>query len=229
MTDANARWHRGDKETMRDKKLKLLREYATVQGMKPLGPERLKEQAGSVSAWSAPIWNIGKLNLNGRVYTQDLADRLVAEGKSTLAYDSHRHEWGEAYMAAVAVCRTPRIEDGQLWVDIFFVDKSYSEKLLAIHGAGVSIGVSSVGYGETDNDGVVNASTYELVRYLDFVTDPANETYAEPENKTANVKKEGSAGSQEHDELSSDSTGELSLEEQQRRIEILKRVEEIDR
>jgi len=213
---------------MRDKKLKLFREYATAPTIRRLGEERLAEQSGSVSAWSAPIWNIGKLNLNGRVYTDDLAKRLVSENRATLAYDSHRHEWGEAYLAAVAVTRNPRIEDGQLWVDIFFVDKAYSDKLSAIQKAGVSIGVSSVGYGETDNDGVVNAGTYELVRYLDFVTDPANETYAEPENETENVKKEESAGSQEHDEVSSDSTGELSLEEKQRRIAILRQVEAID-
>ena len=212
----------------RNERLKLLREYATASTIRRLGEERLAEQTGSVGAWSAPIWNIGKLNLNGRVYTEELAKRLVAENKATLAYDSHRHEWGEAYLAAVAVVRNPRIEDGQLWVDVFFVDKAYSDKLFAIHEAGVPIGVSSVGYGETDNDGVVNAATYELVRYLDFVTDPANETYAEPENETVNVKKEESAGSQESDEVSSPSTGELSLEEQQRRIAILRQVEAID-
>ncbi len=212
----------------RDKNLKLLREYATASNIKRLGEERLTEQAGSVSAWSAPIWNIGRLNLNGRVYTDELAKRLVAENKATLAYDSHRHEWGEAYLAAVAVARNPRIEGEQLWVDIFFVDKAYSEKLSAIHEAGVSIGVSSVGYGETDKDGVVNAATYELVRYLDFVTDPANETFAGPVDDTGTEKKEESASSQEDDEVLSESTGELSLEEQKRRIEILRQVEALD-
>ncbi|MBI9094192.1 MAG: hypothetical protein JEY71_11905 [Sphaerochaeta sp.] len=213
---------------MRDKRLKLFREYANASAIRRLGEERLTEQSGSVSAWSAPIWNIGMLNLNGRVYTEELAKRLATENRATLAYDSHRHDWGEAYLAAVAVVKSPRIEDGQLWVDIFFVDKAYSDKLSAIHEAGVSIGVSSVGYGETDKDGVVNAATYELVRYLDFVTDPANETYAEPEKETENVKKEESAGSQEHDEVSSEPTGELSQEEKQRRIEILRQVEAID-
>lgn len=213
---------------MRDKKLKLFREYSTASTIRRLGDERLSEQTGSVSAWSAPIWNIGKLNLNGRVYTEELAKRLVSENRATIAYDSHRHEWGEAFQNAMAVTRLPRIEDGQLWVDIFFVDKAYSDKLSAIHQAGVSIGVSSVGYGETDNDGVVNAATYELVRYLDFVTDPANETYAGPGEQTGTEKKEESAGSQEHDEVSSESTGELSQEEKQRRIAILKQVEAID-
>jgi len=212
----------------RDKNLKLLREYATASNIKRLGEERLAEQAGSVSAWSAPVWNIGRLNLNGRVYTDDLAKRLVSENRATLAYDSHRHEWGEAYLAAVAVVKNPRIEGDQLWVDIFFVDKAYSEKLSAIHEAGVSIGVSSVGYGETDKDGVVNAATYELVRYLDFVTDPANETFAGPADDTGTEKKEESASSQEDDEVSSESTGELSLEEQKRRIEILRQVEALD-
>jgi len=212
----------------RNEKLKLLREYATASNIRRLGEERLAEQSGSVSAWSAPIWNIGRLNLNGRVYTKDLAERLVAENKATLAYDSHRHDWGEAYLAAVAVVRNPRIEGEQLWADIFFVDKAYSDKLSAIHEAGVSIGVSSVGYGETDKDGVVEAATYELVRYLDFVTDPANETYAQPENETGNENKEESAEGQEPGKVLPESSGELSQEEQARRIAILKKVEEID-
>jgi hypothetical protein len=212
----------------RNEKLKLLREYATASTIKRLGEERLAEQSGSVSAWSAPIWNIGRLNLNGRLYTEELAKRLVAENKATLAYDSHRHEWGEAYLAAVAVVRNPHIEGEQLWVDIFFVDKGYSDKLQAIHEAGVPIGVSSVGYGETDKDGVVNATTYELVRYLDFVTDPANETYAGPENETVNVKKEESASGREPGGMPSESTGELSQEEQMRLIKILRQVEALD-
>jgi len=212
----------------RDKRLKLLREYATASSIRRLGDERLAEQAGSVSAWSAPIWNIGRLNLNGRLYTEELAKRLVAQNKATLAYDSHRHEWGEAYLAAVSVVKNPRIEADQLWVDIYFVDKAYSEKLSAIHEAGVGIGVSSVGYGETDKDGVVNAATYELVRYLDFVTDPANETFAGPEDETANVKKEESARGREPGGVPPGSTGELSLEEQKRRIEILRQVEALD-
>lgn len=212
----------------RDKNLKLLREYATASTIKRLGDDRLAEQSGSVSAWSAPIWNIGRLNLNGRLYTEELAKRLVAENRATLAYDSHRHEWGEAYLAAVAVVKNPRIEGDQLWVDIFFVDKAYSEKLSAIHEAGVSIGVSSVGYGETDKDGVVNAATYELVRYLDFVTDPANETFAGPVDDTGTEKKEESASSQEPGGVPSEPTGELSLEEHKRRIEILRQVEALD-
>ncbi|MDT4761826.1 hypothetical protein [Sphaerochaeta sp. PS] len=212
----------------RNKDLKLFREYATASTIRRLGDERLAEQSGSVSAWSAPIWNIGKINLNGRVYTQELAERLIAENRATIAYDSHRHEWGEAYGNTVAVAKQPRIEDGLLWVDIFFVDKAYSDKLLAIHTAGVPIGVSSVGYGETDNDGVVNAATYELVRYLDFVTDPANDTYAGPGTEPEEGMKNESASSHDPDGMPPGSDGELSPKEIQRRIAILKQVEAID-
>lgn len=201
---------------------KLLKEFATVLAIQILGEERLTEQQGAISAWTAPIWNIGKLNLNGRVYPEELAKRIVAENKATLSYDSHNHPWGEAYKEAVAVTKNPRIENDQLWVDIFFVEKAYSEKIASIYKAGVPIGVSSVGYGETDKDGVVNASTYELVRYLDFVTAPANETVAEPTKE-----KKDEQESDESAEVIPDSTLELSEEEMKRRIEILKKVEAI--
>jgi len=203
---------------------KLLREHSVAISMKRLDETRLADQEGAVSAWTAPIWNIGKLNLNGRVYTEDLAKRLVAENKATIAYDSHNHDYGNAYNEVVAVAKNPRIEGDQLWVDIYMVDESYSTKVEAIHKAGVGIGVSSVGYGETDKDGVVNAKTYELLRYLDFVVDPANETHAVPGK---NGKENDSVQDHESDKVLPEGSKEPS-EEIKERIEIHKRLEALD-
>lgn len=210
----------------RDKKLMLLRESSMATTIKKLPDERLKDQSGAVSAWTAPVWNIGKLNLNGRLYTEDLAKRIVAENAATISYDSHRHEWGDAYLEVRAVSKNPRIEGDQLWVDIFMVDAAYAAKLEAIHTAGVGIGVSCVGYGETDKDGVVNAATYELVRYLDFVVDPANETYAAPGGGDKKTNESVSDG-HEPGGLPPGGPAEPSAETR-RRIEILKRIEKLD-
>lgn len=140
-----------------------------------------EEEAGQYSAhWTAPIWNIGKLNLNGRVYPQKLAERIVAEAKATGVCDGHEPPMDAEYDNYKAVAKNPKIENDQMFVDIYFVDKAYAEKLDTLRKLGVEIGVSSVGYGDTDADGVVDPDTYELVRYCDFVQYPANETYAEP-------------------------------------------------
>ena len=206
-------------------KLMLLREHAVATTMRRLPDERLAEESGAVSAWTSPVWNIGKLNLNGRVYTDELAKRIVAESKATISYDSHGNDYGKAYSDVKAVSKNPRIEGDQLWVDIFMVDPGYSAKLEAIHKSGVGIGVSCVGYGETDKDGVVNSTTYELVRYLDFVVDPANETYAIPGGDKA--KNESVEDDQESGEPLPEETEEPSKEIAER-VELYKRLEALE-
>ena len=141
--------------------------------------------------WSAPVWKIGEMNLNGRIYSMPLAQRIAAEQKSTMAYDGHDVNWisGEEYGIAKAVCSNPRVEDNQLWVDIEFVDEVYEKRLLSLMEKGIQIGVSSVGYGEQDPvSGIIIPESYELVRYLDFVTMPAGEVYARIGEKARNQR-----------------------------------------
>ena len=133
-----------------------------------------------VNHWTAPVWQLDKINLNGRVYSTKLAQRIVAEAAKTGVCDGHYPSEHAEYDNYKAIAKNPRIEDSKLWVDIYFVDKNYQEKIAQLAENGLPIGVSSVGYGETDVDGVVNADTYRLVRYLDFVTSPAGEVYAQP-------------------------------------------------
>ena len=141
-------------------------------------PALAEDQKGG--KWSATVWKLDQVNLNGRIYGLDLAKRIVAENPVTVAYDGHDVDWrtGQEYGITKAVCSNPRIEDGELRVDIDFVDEPYEKLLRALVDKGVAIGVSSVGWGETDEKGRVKADTYELVRFLDFVTCPAGEVYA---------------------------------------------------
>ena len=144
------------------------------------------QESEAKGKWTASIWKLDQKNLNGRIYSTELAKRICAENKVTVAYDGHDVNWtsGEEYGIAKAVCSNPRIEGEELRVDIKFVDKEYEELLRTLVGEGVAIGVSSVGYGETDDYGRIKEDTYELVRYLDFVTMPAGEVYAKMGEKT---------------------------------------------
>ena len=155
-------------------------------------PGSIKESEGDGKAkWSAPVWRIGEMNLNGRIYSMPLAQRIAAEQKTTMAYDGHDVNWitGEEYGIAKAVCSNPRVEDNQLWVDIEFVDEVYEKRLLSLMEKGIQIGVSSVGYGEQDPvSGIIIPESYELVRYLDFVTMPAGEVYARIGEKARNQR-----------------------------------------
>lgn len=149
----------------------------------------LKESTGEVknsSVWTAPVWKLGEMNLNGRIYTEKLAERLVRENKTTTAHDGHDDYKGE-YDNVKAICKNPKIQNGCLWVDIEFTDKEYEKKIEELVKNGVQIGVSSYGYGETNRDGVIDSKSYICVRYLDFVEMPAGCVYL---NKSEETEKE---------------------------------------
>ena len=139
----------------------------------------LQESEGK-RKWTADVWRLDEINLNGRIYSTALAQRICAEGKKTLARDGHESDWrkGEEYEGTKAICCNPRIEGRKLVVDVDFIDKDYEETLAVIASKGIPIGVSSVGYGEVDESGLVIPETYEMVRFLDFVTCPAGDVYA---------------------------------------------------
>lgn len=162
--------------------LDLVVESAVLHRIAPL-----TESEGDVEKepgkWVADVWRLGEENLNGRIYTEELADRLIKENPTTPAYDGHFCDWvnGNEYQNAKAVCKNLRKEDGIMKCDIEFLEceKAYEEKLTELYQKGVAIGVSSVGYGEYEADGkTIKPDTYTLVRVLDFVTQPAGEVYA---------------------------------------------------
>ena len=157
----------------------IMKKELLIEDCIALTPPINKEEEADKSSdvWVADIWKLDERNLNGRTYPKALGERIVRENRTTLANDGHEYQVGE-YGVAKAVCSNPRIENGYLRVDVQIIDKDYAHKLLMISQAGMKIGVSSCGYGTCDENGVVDVATYELVRYMDFVTRPAGQVYA---------------------------------------------------
>ena len=151
----------------------------------------LEESQGNPESevWTSEVWRLDEVNLNGRVYTTELAEKIVKEGAKTMAYDGHDADWlaGHDYEPAVAYCDNPRIENKCLVVDIHFLesqkDSASVKNIRELYKAGIPIGVSSVGYGTINDDGIVQMD-YELVRYLDFVSMPAGLVYAAPKKES---------------------------------------------
>lgn len=147
--------------------------------------DKLSESTGSTSTgkWVCDVWKLGVENLNGRIYTKELAERLVKENYITTVNDGHYADYcnGHEYANAVAVAKNLRVEGDYLKCDLEFLSSSsdYEDKLEELVSKGVAIGVSSVGYGAYSDDGkTIDPESYEVVRIVDFVTMPAGEVYA---------------------------------------------------
>lgn len=164
----------------------LLIESGTLKVVSTLEEGRGDAQS---NVWTAEVWCLDEVNLNGRVYSTALAERVVRDGLKTMAYDGHEADWqsGHDFAPAIAYCDNPRIENKCLVVDIHFLEGQKNcasvRNIRELYQAGLPIGVSSVGYGSIDQNGVVQED-YEVVRYLDFVAMPAGLVYAEPKEES---------------------------------------------
>lgn len=137
-------------------------------------------------AWKCPIWQIGKLNLNGRVYPLELANKIIESNLVTAVCDGHDPDYHREYKNYIAVAKEPWLDGSVFGCNVYIIDAEYQDTISKLESLGLPIGVSSVGYGETDQDGVINYLTYELIRYLDFVTFPASQVFAKPIEKESN-------------------------------------------
>lgn len=137
------------------------------------------------------IWRLDSENLNGRIYPTSLGEKIVSQGKITFCYDNHPFdEMSMSYKDVRAVAKNPKIKEGYLVVDLHFVDTAFANKIETIIELGGKVGVSSVGYGLLDENNVIDANSYELVRYCDTVINPSYEVYIEDENIQPEEKEE---------------------------------------
>lgn len=174
----------------RRKEENILIESGTLKVIKTMTESQGNEES---EVWTAEVWRLDEVNLNGRVYSTELAQRIVKDGLKTMSYDGHEADWrtGNDYAPAIAYCDNPRIENRCLVVDIHFLesqkDSASVRNIRELHRSGLPIGVSSVGYGSIDQNGTIQ-DDYELIRYLDFVASPAGLVYAEPKGENNKPK-----------------------------------------
>lgn len=163
------------------------------------------------SRFMVPVWVLDIENANGRTYTSALAERLVGDAPTTYALDGHP-DWDVIDIKigeVVAVGLNPEIRDGVLWAEARFTSPEFKAVVEAILEAGGHIGVSSVGYGWTDEDGVIIAEEFTLERYFDFVDNPANQIRITKETTSEEVEEET-----EVEEATAEPTGEATAEPQ---------------
>lgn len=185
--------------------------------------EDTKPSSDSLAFYAVPVWRLDERNLNGRIYTTALAERLIAENAITYSYCNHPdEEYAQSFDSVKAITKNPRIIEGNLCVDVHLVERPFGEKLKDIVNAGGEIGVSSVGYGTLDKENIIEASSYELVRYLDFVLNPSysvfitdkNNEVTEDENKNEDTESDlEEQVIEETSEITEEATVSISKEE----------------
>ena len=187
-----------------------------------------------LGAYKVPVWRLDKRNLNERVYSTKLAEKVIEQGKITVACDSHMDE--PKYEDVKAVGKNPTIEDGIMWVECSFVDEAFHKKAERLIEAGAGLGLSSSAWGDQDSNGNILEEGFEIDRYFDFVLDPSYEVYMTKETKKEDVEKTESDNNKisesktdKKKEVKSMGMKNLSLEEKNLKIGVQSLVEKAEK
>jgi len=138
------------------------------------------------AAYELPVWRLGEKNLNERIYSKELAEKLIKENPVTLGLANHpENEADVTYTFAVE--RNPHIKENILYVDAYLVGDN-GELANEIIEAGGNIGLSSSAYGDVDSEGRVQLEGFEIERFCDWVEMPSYGVYAGKENAIGSEK-----------------------------------------
>jgi Holliday junction resolvase RusA-like endonuclease len=134
-------------------------------------------QYKALSVYRFPFTRPGQKNLNGRIYPYKLWDRVfqLFKTKATVSLCNHPEDDGDP-ARIWAVLRNPGYSGDRTLglVDCYILDNELGRTANGVLMAGGDLGLSSSGIGDFEVDGVtVDADTYELERFFDWVLNPS--------------------------------------------------------
>lgn len=183
--------------------------------------------------FEVPVWRLDKKNLNNRVYSRRLGEKVVKEYKDLVTVNLADHPEGDSDGSVkdiLAVSKNPHIRDGVLYVDTYPVDESFANKLERIVELGGGLGVSSSCYGDVDGDGNVLEEDFEVTRWHDFVLSPSYEVFVTQESFKENINENLTINKEPIKESKNMPENKVSaLLEKTTRLNILKLVEDADK
>lgn len=133
------------------------------------------------AAYEFPVWRLDKKNLNERVYSKKLAEKVIKSSPVTHGLMNHPKDEDVNVEKIFCVERNPHIKDGIMWIDAYLVG-DHGQHVQEIIEAGGQVGLSSSAYGDVDDKGNVMEEEFEIERYADFVDAPSYEVFATSEN-----------------------------------------------
>ncbi len=96
--------------------------------------------------YEVPVWRLDKKNLNNRVYSRSLGEKVCKEFGNLVTVNLADHPEGDddgSVKDIVGVSKNPHIRDGILYVDAYPVDEACAAKLERMVELGAGRGVSS--------------------------------------------------------------------------------------
>lgn len=159
--------------------MELLREYYALDYNKGLITEAIDGQPQKVFL-TGIIQKADTLNQNGRVYPKELLEReirayekLIEEGRS-LGECDHPSESEISLKSVSHIIRKIWWEGDNVMGKIEILDTMYGKELKTLINAGVKLGISSRGVGNTQNRGNAEyvLDDYQLICF-DIVSDPS--------------------------------------------------------
>jgi hypothetical protein len=141
----------------------------------------------ALAVYRFPFTRPGQKNLNGRIYPYKLWDRVfqLFGDKSTVSLCNHPEDDGDP-ARIWAVLRNPGYnEDKTLgMVDCYILDNELGRTANGVLIAGGDLGLSSSGLGDFEADGItVDADTFELERFFDWVLNPSYSVFGTLDDK----------------------------------------------
>lgn len=183
--------------------------------------------------FEVPVWRLDKKNLNNRVYSRRLGEKVAKEYKDLVTVNLADHPEGDndgSVKDILAVSKNPHIRDGILYVDTYPVDESFSNKLEKIIELGGGLGVSSSCYGDVDGNGNVLEEDFEVTRWHDFVLSPSYEVFVTQESFKENIQESLTINKEPIKESKNMPENKVNeLLEKTTRLNILKIVEDADK
>jgi len=137
------------------------------------------------AVYTFPISRPDKENLNGRVYTSKLWEKVIKEKQAEGCFGLMDHpEDDGSTKNAWCVWRDLRFsEDKKLVIADAYLFGFWGQQVLEALEAGGSVGLSTSGFGEfKDDDKTLNEDTYQLERVADFVLNPSYEVFGHQED-----------------------------------------------
>lgn len=183
--------------------------------------------------FEVPVWRLDKKNLNNRIYSRRLGEKVAKEYKDLVTVNLADHPEGDndgSVKDILAVSKNPHIRDSVLYVDTYPVDESFSKKLERIVELGGGLGVSSSCYGDVDGNGNVLEEDFEVTRWHDFVLSPSYEVFVTQESFKENINENLTINKEPIKESKNMQESKVSaLLEKTTRLNILKLVEDADK